>query len=139
MIAMGMAIWVISTAVSVRAQPFADLKTSLVDYSKTDSEPVKSCETLSRFKSSDIVQIKAMVASRTDKVPAFCRVSGMLDPEIAFQVDLPDQWNGRLYMIGNGGHAGEALDDPMRVSQINQALMVGFAVAQTNTGHDASK
>ncbi|MBN1833334.1 MAG: tannase/feruloyl esterase family alpha/beta hydrolase [Deltaproteobacteria bacterium] len=137
--AIGMTIWAISTAVSVQAQPFADLKTSLVDYSKTDIEPVKGCEALSRFKSSDIVQIASSATSAADIVPAFCRVSGILDPEIAFQVNLPDQWNGRLYMIGNGGHAGEALDDPMRVSQINQALMVGFAVAQTNTGHDSRK
>jgi hypothetical protein len=77
--------------------------------------------------------------SATDKVPAFCRVTGMLDPEIAFEVSLPARWNGRFYMIGNGGHAGESLDNPMRVSQINEALQVGFAVAQTNTGHDARK
>jgi feruloyl esterase len=42
-------------------------------------------------------------------------------------------------MIGNGGHAGEALDDPGRVAQRNQALQLGFAFAQTNTGHDARK
>ena len=139
-IGIGMVIlWVLTTAVSVQAQPFADLNTSLVDYSKTDIEPVKACEAMSRFKSSDIVQIGSLATSAADKVPAFCRVSGMLDPEIAFQVDLPDQWNGRVYMIGNGGHAGEALDDPMRVSQINQALKMGFAVAQTNTGHDSRK
>ena len=139
MIAIAVAVWVASTAILVQAQPFADLKTSLVDYSKTDIEPIKSCEAMSRFRSSDIVKIKAVVVSATDKVPAYCRVSGMLDPEIAFQVNLPDQWNGRLYMIGNGGHAGEALDDPMRVSQINEALKNGFAVAQTNTGHDSRR
>jgi hypothetical protein len=42
-------------------------------------------------------------------------------------------------MIGNGGHAGEALDDPGRVEQISKALRIGFAVAQTNTGHDARR
>ena len=42
-------------------------------------------------------------------------------------------------MIGNGGHAGEALDDPGRVSQRNEALQLGFAFAQTNTGHDSRK
>src|SRR6058998_3230849 len=42
-------------------------------------------------------------------------------------------------MIGNGGHAGEALDNPGRVAQRNQALQLGFAFAQTNTGHDARK
>ena len=42
-------------------------------------------------------------------------------------------------MIGNGGHAGEAMDAPARVGQRNAALRIGFAFAQTNTGHDASK
>jgi feruloyl esterase len=139
MIAVGVAIWASATATPVQAQPFADLKTSLVDYSKTDIEPVKSCETMILFKSNEIVQITAVNVSATDKVPALCRVTGMLDPEIAFEVNLPARWNGRFYMIGNGGHAGEALDNPMRVSQINEALQVGFAVAQTNTGHDARK
>ena len=139
MITRAVAVWIASTAIWVQAQPFADLKTSLVDYSKAEITPVKACVAMSRFRSSDIAQINAVVTSAADKVSAFCRVSGMLHPEIAFQVSLPDQWNGRLFMIGNGGHAGEALDDPMRVSQINEALKVGFAVAQTNTGHYASK
>jgi hypothetical protein len=66
-------------------------------------------------------------------------VSGTLSPEIAFEVSLPAKWNGRFYMIGNGGHAGESLEDPGRVAQKNQALQLGFAFAQTNTGHDARK
>ena len=71
--------------------------------------------------------------------PAHCRVTGLLSPEIAFEVSLPAKWNGRFYMIGNGGLAGEAMDDPGRVAQRNAALQVGFAFAQTNTGHDARK
>ena len=63
----------------------------------------------------------------------------MLAPEIAFEVNLPTPWNGRLYMIGNGGHAGEELENPGRVAQRRQALENGFVMAQTNTGHDASK
>jgi hypothetical protein len=138
-IGIGAAIWAFLIGMSVQAQPFADLKTALVDYSKTEIEPIKSCETMSRFKSTEIKQITAANISAIDRVPEFCRVSGMLDPEIAFEVSLPARWNGRLYMIGNGGHAGEALDSLMRVSQINEALHVGFAVAQTNTGHDSRK
>ena len=63
----------------------------------------------------------------------------MLAPEIAFEVNLPTPWNGRFYMIGNGGHAGEELENPGRVAQRRQALENGFVMAQTNTGHDASK
>jgi Tannase and feruloyl esterase len=70
--------------------------------------------------------------------PDFCRVVGLIQPEIRFEVDLPTAWNGRLYMFGNGGYAGEALDSPARVATSRRALSRGFATAQTNTGHDGS-
>jgi hypothetical protein len=136
---MAIAILASAAAPSVRAQAFADLKNALVDYSKADVAPAKACEALGTFKSKEIVQIAASAMPATGAAPAFCRVSGLLDPEIAFEVSLPAKWNGRFYMIGNGGHAGEALDDASRVSQRNAALQAGFAVAQTNTGHDSRK
>ncbi|HYK62152.1 MAG TPA: tannase/feruloyl esterase family alpha/beta hydrolase [Bryobacteraceae bacterium] len=121
------------------AQVFADLKSALVDYSKADIEPHKSCESLGNFKSKEIAQIHAAEVPVAAVAPTHCRVTGLLTPEIAFEVSLPAKWNGRFYMIGNGGHAGESLDDPGRVTQRNQALQLGFAFAQTNTGHDARK
>ena len=42
-------------------------------------------------------------------------------------------------MIGNGGLAGEAPDDPGRAAQRGSALANGFVMASTNTGHDARK
>ena len=129
----------LAATTQAQAQAFANLKEALVDYSKSDTEPHKSCEALAKFSSRDIAQITATVVAATQAEPAHCRVNGMLAPEIAFEVSLPARWNGRLYMIGNGGHAGETLDDPGRVAQRNQALRVGFAFAQTNTGHDARK
>jgi feruloyl esterase len=74
----------------------------------------------------------------TAAVPEFCRVLGQILPQVRFELSLPAQWNGRLYMFGNGGYAGEALDAPARVGIRNAALQRGFAVVQTNTGHDAS-
>jgi len=126
-------------ALPVCAQAFADQKTALVDYSQADLAPRSTCEALGKFKSKEIAQITAAAMPATADAPAQCRVTGLLSPEIAFEVSLPDKWNGRFYMIGNGGHAGEALDDPGRVAQRNSALQLGFAFAQTNTGHDARK
>src|SRR5450631_4502150 len=123
----------------VRAQVFADLKSALVDYSKADVEPRMACETLGKFKSKEIVQIAAAAIPAAAGVPDHCRVTGLISPEIAFEVSLPAKWNRRFYMIGNGGHAGESLEDAGRVTQRNQALQLGFAFAQTNTGHDARK
>ncbi len=125
--------------IAVQEQSFDEPEISSVDYKKAEISPAKSCEEMGGFNGSDIVQIVAEKVSADSNTPGFCRVKGMLDPEIAFEVNLPEKWNGRFYMIGNGGHAGEALDSPMRISQIKQALETGFAVAQTNTGHDTTK
>jgi len=130
---------VLISATPARAQAFADLKSALVDYSKADIDPRKACEALGKFKAKEIVQIAAAAMPAASGAPAHCRVTGLIAPEIAFEVSLPSKWNGRFYMIGNGGHAGESLDDAGRVAQRNQALQLGFAFAQTNTGHDARK
>ena len=122
-----------------RAQTFEDLKISAVDYSKADIIPAKACDAMISYKSADIVQLAAIKVAAQDDTPGFCRVGGRLDPEIAFEVNLPDKWNGRFYMIGNGGHAGQAVDDPMQVAQVKEALKRGFAIALTDTGHDSKK
>ncbi len=124
---------------ALHAQAFAEVKSALVDYSKADLTPKKMCETLGNFKARDIASIKAVTIAADANAPAHCRVTGVLSPEIAFEVSLAAKWNGRFYMIGNGGHAGENLDDAGRVAQRNEALRLGFAFAQTNTGHDSRK
>jgi hypothetical protein len=125
--------------VPVSAQVFSDAKMSKVDYSKADLKPRKTCEAIGQYKAKDIAQITSTAVAATATDPAYCRVVGTLSPEIGFEVSLPVQWNGRFYMIGNGGHAGDSLDDPGRAAQRVQALQMGFAFAQTNTGHDARK
>src|ERR1700691_5704378 len=135
----GAAILMAAVAMPGRTQAFADLKTALVDYSQADLVPREACEALGKFNSKEVAQIAATAMPATTDAPAQCRVTGLLSPEIAFEVSLPAKWNGRFYMIGNGGHAGEALDDPGRVAQRNAALQLGFAFAQTNTGHDTRK
>ncbi len=127
------------TSSATHAQAFAEAKSSAVDYTKADIAPRSTCEAIGKFKAREIVQITSAATPAAAGVPAYCRVSGILAPEIAFEVSLPDKWNGRFYMIGNGGHAGESLTDAGRVSQRNAALQQGFAFAQTNTGHDAQK
>ncbi|HEV2703721.1 MAG TPA: tannase/feruloyl esterase family alpha/beta hydrolase [Steroidobacteraceae bacterium] len=122
-----------------RAQAFSASGTSLSHYTQARIAPHMSCEALARYSAREVVSIAAQAVAASGAVPAHCRVTGMLAPEIAFEVSLPAHWNGRFYMIGNGGHAGESLEDPTRVSQRNAALQAGFAFAQTNTGHDARK
>jgi len=121
------------------AQAFAEAGQATVDYSRAELVPVRACVSLAAPEPSAVLRLSALDLPASASVPAHCRVTGVLDPEIAFEVSLPARWNGRFYMIGNGGHAGEALDDAGRVAQRNAALAQGFAFAQTNTGHYASE
>src|SRR6185503_4190632 len=120
------------------AQAFANAKSSLANYSSADSAPKKTCESLSTFKGKDIVAIQARVVAATADTPQHCRVTGTISPEVAFEINLPDRWNQRFYMTGNGGLAGDALDGPMNPDRTS-ALTNGFVMARTNTGHDARK
>jgi feruloyl esterase len=124
---------------TAHAQPFVEAKSSRAGYSGGTLAPKTACEELAALKLPDVVQLSARAVAAEGAAPAHCRVSGVIDPEVAFEVNLPAQWNGRFYMIGNGGHAGEAPDDPMRAAQRADALAHGFAMASTNTGHDARK
>ena len=67
---------------------------------------------------------------------ARCRVLGMLPPEILFEVVLPDDWNGRILMSGNGGYAGTSPDAPNRRRRSADVASRGYVAVYTNTGHD---
>src|SRR5690242_16275369 len=124
------------TALPAAAQPFANASSSLARYSTADSAPSKACESLSSFKADGIVSISARVVAATADTPQHCRVLGTITPEVAFEVNLPDRWNQRFYMTGNGGLAGDALDTPTNADRAS-ALTNGFVHARTNTGHDS--
>src|SRR5688572_21543412 len=126
------------TAGPASAQPFANAKTSLAGYTVTDTVPQKACDSLSAFKGDGILTIQARVVAATADTPPHCRVTGVITPEVAFEVNLPDSWNRRFYMTGNGGLAGDALDGPTNADR-TAGLSNGFVHARTNTGHDARK
>ena len=62
----------------------------------------------------------------------------MVQPEINIEVNLPAAWNGRLYMFGNGGWAGESFDSAGRAANRARGLKAGFVTAATDTGHSAA-
>jgi len=72
------------------------------------------------------------VAAKPDGIPVpHCKVLGVIGAEIRFQVLLPDGWNGRFLMGGNGGFAGSLDNDFSSVAR-------GYAFADTDTGHQGS-
>jgi feruloyl esterase len=125
-------------AVPAAAQPFANAKTSAAGYTSADTAPQKTCESLATFKGEGIATIQARVVPATPDTPQHCRVTGVITPEVAFEVNLPDRWNRRFYMTGNGGLAGDPVDTPNNPDR-SAALTNGFVMARTNTGHDARK
>ena len=101
--------------------------------------PKASCRELRALTDYTLSIDAAVLVAARDAAPEFCQVTGLILPEVGFEVSLPARWNGRLYMFGNGGYAGENLAAPGRVRLRDRALAAGFAVAQTNTGHDAAR
>jgi Tannase and feruloyl esterase len=67
-------------------------------------------------------------------LPAFCRVRGVVEPAIHFEVWLPAPaaWNGRFQAVGGGGLAGV-----ISYPALGRALEAGYATASTDTGHAA--
>ena len=89
-----------------------------------------ACESLKGLQFPD-VKITDAKASAT---PApNCQISGLLDREIHFSVWLPDAWNGKFVMGGQGGFAGRVESQALAMG----ALQKGYAVAGTDTGHSA--
>lgn len=101
-------------------------------------KPRDTCGSLVALTGYEFSVTSATTVPASADAPDHCRVSGQIQPEVRFEVSLPAVWNGRFYMFGNGGYAGEALDAPARVATTRGALSRGFAVAQMNTGHDAA-
>ena len=72
-------------------------------------------------------------ADSTMQHPAFCRVAGVTEPAIRFEVWLPlADWNGKYQGVGNGGMAGT-----ISYAAMAGALRRGYATASTDTGHEA--
>ena len=72
-----------------------------------NGKPAIACGDLRSLTTFDLSVISAIVIPASANAPQHCRVSLMVPPEINIEVNLPEAWNGRLYMFGNGGWAGE--------------------------------
>jgi feruloyl esterase len=70
--------------------------------------------------------------AKSAEAPAHCKVLGVIDREIGFEVDLPPpaQWNGKLIMGGGGGFLG-TLQNGAKVAGLNR----GYATTATDAGH----
>ena len=88
-----------------------------------------ACESLKGYLAPD-VKITAAAAS-TSPVP-LCKIDGVIGKEINFSIWLPDAWNGKFVMGGQGGFAGRVENQALGMG----VLQKGYATAGTDTGHN---
>jgi feruloyl esterase len=101
-------------------------------------KPATACSGMLSLTGFDLSIVSAALMPATSEAPEHCHVFLMAQPEINIEVNLPTAWNGRFYMFGNGGWAGEAFDSARRVANHARAMQAGFATASTDTGHSAA-
>src|SRR5205085_12006126 len=75
--------------------------------------------------------IAAELRPASDSTPAHCYVRGLITGNIHYyvQLPLPQNWNGRFLALGDGGKDGV-------LNYNNNRLAQGYAVTNSNTGHD---
>lgn len=127
-----------ASALAQNSYSFTDAASSTVRYDVAEARPTLSCAAVAGLATAETTIVSVRVVPAADGVPEHCRATGLIQPEIRFEVNLPATWNRRFYMHGNGGFAGEAPDSGSRPMIRANALKQGFATAQTNTGHDAA-
>ena len=112
------------------------------------ADPAAACARLAdeRLPDTTITAAQAITAgsftppgsgNQMNGLPPFCRVAGTIAPSadshILFEVWLPlAKWNGKFAGVGNGGWAGT-----ISYGALQEQIRRGYAVASTNTGHQA--
>ncbi|HEY2021733.1 tannase/feruloyl esterase family alpha/beta hydrolase [Paraburkholderia sp.] len=79
---------------------------------------------------------------------SYCLVAGAIHPvdqsapDILFNVALPDQWNGKILMLGGGGFDGSIPaitgNVPSAPADLPGLLSRGYAVFASDSGHEAT-
>ncbi len=88
----------------------------------------QSCQAL--LDTRNLTLLSARIRTTADGVP-YCYVRGLIHPAIHYhvQLPLPGRWNGRFLQWGDGGKDGD-------LDFADHRLAEGYAVANSNTGHD---
>ncbi len=84
---------------------------------------------------------EAESVAATDSLPAHCRVAGVIETEIKFELLLPapEAWNGRFLMGGGGGFVGTVQNQARGLyAHGGGPLERGYATVGTDTGHEGT-
>ena len=113
----------------------AGITVSAVALVAGQSNANEACADLASFMLQD-VRIKT-----TEKVDAgtpHCKVAGVIEKEINFELLLPNDWNGRFMMGGGGAYVGSIQNQALAYGSGPGALERGYATVGTDTGHVSS-
>jgi feruloyl esterase len=96
----------------------------------------ETCHALMSLTLADVRMVSADDITALDGTHAYCKLIGIAEKEITFEVDMPfaTEWNGKFLMGGSGGFLGN-LQNGIKPA----ALMRGYATAVTDTGHPIPK
>ena len=98
--------------------------------------PANPCAGLTALELVDLRIGSAEHLPETEGLPAHCRVTGVIETEINFELLLPDDWNGRFLMGGGGGFVGSVQNQARSLyAHGGSPLQRGYATAGTDTGH----
>ena len=92
------------------------------------AQPKSPCQPCADLQELRLPDVKISSVEALQEPVAYCKLSGVIGKEIRFEVVLPEQWNERFSLSGNGGFAGAIQTGHARVRQ-------GFANAATDTVH----
>lgn len=99
------------------------------------ASPADACAGLTALELIDLRIGSAEHVAEAD-LPAHCRVRGIIETEINFELLLPDDWNGRFLMGGGGGFVGSVQNQARDLfAHGGGPLARGYATAGTDTGH----
>ena len=100
------------------------------------ADPLAACADLTTLELIDLRIDAAEPVSAAAGVPAHCKVTGVIETEINFELLLPDDWNGRFLMGGGGGFVGSVQNQARSLyAHGGGPLQRGYATVGTDTGH----
>ena len=91
-----------------------------------------TCADLTGRRIADAQIVSAELVAATGTVPEYCRVHGLIEPKLNFELRLPTDWNRKLHYGGGGGYNGS-----IPPADAN-ALRKGFAQVSSDSGHQGS-
>ena len=76
-------------ALAQNGYSFTDAANSAVHYDVAPAKPAMSCVSVANLATAETTIISVRTVPEADGVPEHCRVSGLIQPEIRFELNLP--------------------------------------------------